>query len=397
MPTEISCVAASAISGHFDTRTAATEVAYALHDEMGGTCDLGLIFASFHHRAALPEAVEIIRRTIGPRTTMAVTAESVLADDLELERVAGLSAIGMTMPGVTLTPWMSTPKDPIRLKQPAAIAERINLTHDFRAAILLGDPFTTPITRLLPALTSCGGPDRPVPIIGGMASGASQPGHNLLVLDDRIFPAGAIGVSIAGPVDIDFVVSQGCRPIGAPLVVTKAAGNVILELGGKAALLVIQELASSLPEGERGLLGKGLLLGNVIDEHKRPFGRGDFLVRNLLGVDKEQNGIIVGDIPRLGQTVQFHARDAVTAAEDLHLLLDAQVMQERPFASLLYTCNGRGERLFGQPNHDLNIITERVGPVPTAGFFAAGEIGPIGRRSFLHGHTASLALFRRRG
>jgi small ligand-binding sensory domain FIST len=138
-----------------------------------------------------------------------------------------------------------------------------------------------------------------------------------------------------------------------------------------------------------------VLVGNVIDEHKRHFGRGDFLVRNILGLDQERGGIVVGDLPRMGQTIQFHARDAVTAAEDLQLLLDVQDLKGRPFGGLLFSCNGRGKRLFDEPNHDLGIINERLGSSPVAGFFAAGEIGPIGEQSFLHGHTAALALFRK--
>jgi small ligand-binding sensory domain FIST len=389
-------VASCAISEHLDTRTAATEIAYALHDSLDGPCDLVTVFASYHHRAALPEAMQTIRQTISPGTSLAVTTEGVLGEDRELEGYCGMSALAMRLPGVTLSPWMSTPEDPIALDRADQIAERISLTDDFRATLMLADPFTTPITKLLPALTGCGGPKRPVPVIGGLASGASQPGHNVLVLDDRVVPAGAIGVSIAGDVDVDHVISQGCRPIGSTMIVTKAKNNIILELGGKPALEALQELAQNLDEHERDLLQKGLLIGTVIDENRSHFGRGDFLARNLLGVDQKQGGIVVGDMPRMGQRVQFHVRDAVTADEDLQLLLDAQELAERPFAAMLFTCNGRGKRLFGEEDHDLSVINQRLGPLPTAGFFAAGEIGPIGGTSFLHGHTAALALFRRR-
>ena len=388
--------AASALSGHLDTRTAATEVAHELHDALAGPCDLVFIFASFHHRAALPEAVETIRQTIAPGTTLAVTTEGVLGDESEREGLVGMSGLAMRLPGARLTPWMSTPQDPIPLRDPAAIAQRINLTHDLRATFMIGDPFSTPITRLLPALSTCGGADHPVPVVGGMASGASQAGYNVMVLDDRVFSSGAIGVSVAGEVDIRCVVSQGCRPIGKPLVVTRAESNQVFELGGKPALTALQEMTTALDERERELLGKGLLMGSVIDERNRPFGRGDFLVRNLVGLEKEKGAILVGDLPRIGQTVQFHVRDAQTAAEDLQLLLDAEVIEERPFGSLLFTCNGRGRRLFGTADHDIGIINDRLGPLPMAGFFAAGEIGPVGARSFLHGHTAALALFRRR-
>jgi small ligand-binding sensory domain FIST len=324
---------------------------------------------------------------------MATTAEAVLGGEQEFEGVAGMSAVAMRLPGVVVTPWVSTPQAPIPLGAPGEVSARIRLTHDFRCAIMVGDPFSTPIARLLPALSSCGG-KQPVPIVGGMASGASQPGCNVLVLDDRVFPAGAIGVSLAGDIEVDVVVSQGCRPIGSPSVVTKVQGNLVLELGGRPALDVLRELTEGLEESERSLLNRGLLLGTVIDEHKRPFGRGDFLVRNVLGFDRSRDALVVGDVPRRGQTVQFHARDAVTAAEDLQLLLDAQQLKEPPFAGLLFSCNSRGERLFGEPNHDVSVIRERLGPLALAGFFAAGEIGPVGEQSFLHGHTAAFAILR---
>jgi len=299
------------------------------------------------------------------------------------------------MPGATLSPWITTPEMPIPLSNPEEAARRIHLTDDFRTAILLAEPFSTPITRLLPALTECG-QGQPVPIVGGMASGASIAGQNILILDDKVMAAGAIGVSIAGDVAVDFMVSQGCRPIGKPLVITKVDKNMILELGGKPSLAALHEIASSMPETEREMLQQGLLIGHVIDEQRRPFGRGDFLVRSLLGLDQKRGGVVVGEIPRLGQTVQFHLRDALTAEEDLQLLLDAQQLHEEPFGALLFSCNGRGKRLFGEDSHDIRIINDRLAQTPIAGFFAAGEIGPIGDRSFLHGHTASMALFRPR-
>jgi small ligand-binding sensory domain FIST len=171
-------------------------------------------------------------------------------------------------------------------------------------------------------------------------------------------------------------------------------GNVVLELGGKPALEVLRDLATSVGAKERDFLQGGLLLGGVIDENKNYFGRGDFLVRSILGIDRKRKGIAAGEFYRLGKTVQFHVRDAQTAVEDLQLLLDAQQLGVPPFAGLLVTCNGRGRSLFHEEDHDLTIIRERLGEVPIAGFFAAGEIGPIGGRSFLHGHTACLTLFR---
>ena len=395
-------MAASAISGHFDTRTAATEVADLLFDELGSpsardACDLLLLFGSFHHRAAFDEAAAIIRRTIMPRSLLGVTAEAVLGSDRELEGVAGLSAIALRLPGVRLHPWSATPEHALSLENAEALRQQVGIEPQTRALIMVGDPFTTAITKLLPAIASCGINGQKVPIIGGMASGASQPGLNVLVLDEQVHSAGAIGITLSGDLDIDFVVSQGCRPVGTPFVITKCRDNVMLELGGRKAIDTLQEMAQSLPDAEKRLLSRGLLMGTVVNEYKDRFGRGDFLVRNLMGFDQKVGGIVAGETCRVGQTIQFHVRDAAIAGEDLQLLLDAQVLNPvSPFAALLFSCNGRGERLFGQPNHDLNIIRERLSNpnLPIAGFFAAGEFGPIGNQSYLHGHTASLAILR---
>ena len=385
---------AAAISEHLDTRTAAIEVAGLLESAMDGPSDLVFVFASFHHREALADAVSDIRKTLSPKTIIGLTTESVVGCDLELEGVAGLSALAMHLPGVTITPWTTSPKKPVPISKPDKIPDWISLQDDTQVVLFFADPFSTPITRLLPALVNCRGEETPLPVIGGMASGASAATYNRLFLDDQGMRSGGIGLTISGPIDFDCIVSQGCRPIGNPMRVTKVEGNVVLELGGRPAVEVIQDLASSLDPSEGNLLGGGLLLGSVINENRDHFGRGDFLVRSILGIDRKRNGIAAGEFYRLGKTVQFHVRDAQTAVEDLQLLLDAQQLDTQPFAGLLVTCNGRGRNLFHVDDHDLTIIRDRLGEVPIAGFFAAGEIGPIGGRSFLHGHTACLTLFR---
>ena len=385
---------AAAISEHLDTRTAAIEVAALLENAMSGHVDLVFVFASFHHREALEEAIADIRQTLSPTTIIGVTTESVVGCDLELEGVAGFSAIAFNLPGTTLTPWTTTPKKPVPISRPDEIPNWIGLQEDTKAVFFFADPFSTPITRLLPALVNCRGKDKPLPIIGGMASGASQARYNRLFLDDQALRSGGVGLTISGPLELDCIVSQGCRPIGEHFRVTKVDGNVVLELGGKPALDVLQNLAKRADAKERDFLQGGLLLGGVIDENRSHFGRGDFLVRSILGIDRKRKGIAAGEFYRLGKTVQFHVRDPQTAVEDLQLLLDSQQLVKQPFAGLLVTCNGRGRSLFHEDDYDLNIIRERIGEVPIAGFFAAGEIGPIGGKSFLHGHTACLTLFR---
>ena len=227
--------------------------------------------------------------------------------------------------------------------------------------------------------------------MGGNASGGHQPGNNRLALGSEIWETGAVGVLIEGPVRIRTVVSQGCRPIGHPLIVTRTEKNLVRELGRRPALEVFQEIFEDLEPSDQRRVLTGLHLGRVINEYQERFNRGDFLVRNVLGAT-EEGAIAITDQLRVGQTVQFHVRDADSADEDLReLLLSAQ--NSKPAAALLFSCNGRGTRLFNSADHDVSLIHEILGKIPVAGFFAMGEIGPIGGRNFLHGFTASIVLF----
>jgi small ligand-binding sensory domain FIST len=224
-----------------------------------------------------------------------------------------------------------------------------------------------------------------------MASGGAEPGSNTLVLGSRTEDSGAVGLVIGGGVRIRPVVSQGCRPIGKPMVVTKAEENLIVELGGRPATERLRETYGELDAADRQLVRSSLHMGRAATEYRDTFRRGDFLVRNVVGADPESGVIAVGDSVRTGQTVQFHVRDAASADEDLRGLLAAHA-GEQPAGVLVFTCNGRGMRLFDEPHHDARCVRECLGTVPTAGFFAQGEIGPIGDRTFLHGFTASIAL-----
>jgi small ligand-binding sensory domain FIST len=273
--------------------------------------------------------------------------------------------------------------------------------------------------NLLPVLNRARAEGRIGTIVGGMASGGSKPGDHTLVLDGTMLRQGLVGVSLRGRVRVDTIVSQGCRGFGPSLVITKARKNVILELGGRRALDVVRECFEGLSDEDKAMLeragrGQQLFIGRVINEYKDRFGRDDFLIRNVLGFDEAQGAIGVGEIVRVGQTIRFHLRDARTADEDLAMLLDAQQLREPPLGGMLITCNGRGTRLFDRPHHDAAAVVRAFAPgragelaakigeeidpegpmLPLAGYFAGGEIGPVGEQSYLHGQTAVVALFR---
>jgi len=247
---------------------------------------------------------------------------------------------------------------------------------------VLPDPFSFPSEALLNDRLA-------VKVVGGLASAAGRPGGNRLVLGHQVFSDGAAGVLLDPGVEVRTVVSQGCRPIGRPFTVTKAEGNIVLEMGGRTAVDRLRETLLALDEADRSLLAKGLHIGIVIDEHKPDFDRGDFLIRGLIGADEETGALAVGDSVGVGTTLQFQVRDAATADEDLRELMAGASAG----SALVFTCNGRGTHLFDGPDHDAAVVHEALERAPVAGMFCAGEFGPIAGRNFLHGFTASVVLF----
>jgi small ligand-binding sensory domain FIST len=217
-----------------------------------------------------------------------------------------------------------------------------------------------------------------------------------LFFDGGVVDSGAVGVAIGDGLNVMPLVSQGCRPIGSSFTITNAERNVIHELGGRPPMQRVRELYEDLDVADRALLSQGLLVGRVVDEYKTDFEPGDFVVRGVIGADPESGSLAIADVPAVGETVQFHVRDARSADEDLDRALTKALTtlgEQRITGALLFTCNGRGARMFDTPDHDARLISDRLEGLPLAGFFAAGELGPIGDKNFVHGFTASLALF----
>jgi len=377
---------ASALSTHPLPAHAVGEVAGQVLDALGGDDpDVLVCFVSPHLVGALDDALHALHALLGPRVLLGATASGVLAGTQEVEDGPGVAVFAAVLPGADLVPMAlrteDTPDGPSVVGWP----ERPDEGLDADVLLLAADPFTFPTESFLRRLDR----DRPgLPVLGGLASASSRPGGNRLVVDGRIETAGAAAVLVGGA-GVRTVVSQGCRPVGEPLVVTRGERNFVAELAGRPALERLRELAERADDAERALLQRGLQLGFVVDEHRAEFGRGDFLVRSVIGADRETGAIAVGEPVEVGRTVQFHVRDAAAADDDLRALLAA----ETAGAALCFTCNGRGKALFGAPDHDAGVVAETLGPVPVAGMFCAGEIGPVGRRNALHAFTASLALF----
>lgn len=371
----------AAISEHPEPATAIGDAIGQVIDELGVEPDLAAIFVTSHFRDHLADMASAVRTVLRPRVLFGVTAESIVGGAREVEE----------RPGVSLWAGRTGEVLPVRLEAHrddegwSVVGLSIDELHD-HTLVLLADPYSFPVDALLAGLRS----DVPdVAVIGGLASAAHAPGGNRLVLDGEVHRDGAVGVLIPNSAAMSTIVSQGCRPVGEPLIVTKSSGNLIEELAGRTPLERLQQTFDTASEDDRALMQRGLHVGIVIDERKAEFARGDFLIRGLVGVDRGTGAIAVGDEVGLGTTVQFQVRDASSADEDLRLLL----RDVKGAAALVFTCNGRGSYLFGEPNHDAALVADHAGPA-TAGFFCAGELGPIGGANFLHGFTASILVFR---
>jgi small ligand-binding sensory domain FIST len=378
---------AAALSEHPVPAHAVGEVAGEVLDRFGERPDLAFVFVTPPFAGALEDAVAAIDDILHPLVLVGGAAESIVGPHREVEQTAAVSLFAArTGP---LLPMALTATDDPGGGELVVRGWPDEIAFAPQALLLLADPFSFPAERFLRWV----GTRYPgLPVVGGMASAAHAPGGNRLAIGRRVITSGAVGVLLGPGVGVETVVSQGCRPFGQPVVVTRSDGNVILELAGTPALeRLVAQAHGALTEEEVAVLEMGgLQLGRVIDEHRESFGRGDFLLRNVLGADRTTGAIAVGDVMPVGTTVQFHLRDARTADEDLHVLLRGHEAD----GALVFTCNGRGSRLFDEPHHDVRVVTDLLGPVPIAGCFAAGEIGPVGGQNFVHGFTASMALLR---
>ena len=365
---------------------AGVEAARAAHAGLdGATPDLAFAFLSQAHLARAAEAVEAVREELAPRHLLGCVAQGVLARDAELEEGPGVAVWAASLPGAEIECFHAYAEGTEDEVEIAGFPE----LGDPSLVALLVDPFTFPAGALLERLND----EHPgLPLVGGVAVGGGQPGAQALVLDTELYEEGAVGAIVSG-VPVRAVVSQGCAPIGHDSVITKADGNVIFELAGKPALERLRDEINALTEDEQQLVRRGLLAGLVIDENKPEYGRGDFLIRGLLGADETTGALAIGEQLRVGQTLKFHVRDARSADADLREALGEAIGLQRAAGALLFTCNGRGRHMFPEPSHDARVVSETLGAQGVAGFFCGGEIGPVGGRAFLHGFTATMAVF----
>jgi len=378
----------SALSTSADSSAA---IAGVLEDAAGfGRVDLAMVFYSRQHIEHISEIGRKIIEKLSPRVVLGCLGESIVSNDREIENTPALALwLGHWPAGIDIEAFELQTE---RTSEGQEILGRPDLLFEVdpkrSMMILLGDPFTFPISdSFLPSINE----EYPgLAVVGGMSSNPVGPGYDCLLLGDKAISTGAVGVLLSGDLKARTVVSQGCRPIGEPLIITEGQENLITELAGQPPLEYLKELFPKLPKADQLLINRGLFLGIALDESRETFGRGDYLIRNLMGFDHESGGLAVTERIRVGQTVQFQIRDAATADEDLKAMMIATGKAE---GGLLFSCNGRGTKMFDTTSHDAGVIQATSGPVALAGLFAAGELGPVGGQNYIHGFTASVVLF----
>jgi small ligand-binding sensory domain FIST len=371
-----------------DLVRAAEAAAIAARAPLGGLSpDLACVFVCGSDPEQIEAALQRAASVLRARTVIGCSASGVIGAAQGVESTSAVSVWAAVLPGVRVRVFHL---EVIRTPGGMAILGLPEGEDADEVAVVLADPYSFPTDGFVEQANEA----LALPLVGGMATGNRGPGSTRLLIDNRVVDRGAVGVVLGGPVGAQAMVSQGCRPVGPAMTVTAAEGNLLLELAGISAIAKLEEVISSLSSSDQALASAGLQVGVAMDEYAEEHDRGDFLVRGILGLDKARGAIAIGDIVPVGRTVRFQVRDAASADDDLRAML---IHLRREFTAvegaLLFSCNGRGSNLFTSADHDVLAMRQGLSTSGVAGFFAAGEIGPVGDRNHLHGFSASVLVF----
>ena len=385
----------SVLSESVDTDRAVAEAVEQLQKQRGeGPADLMLVFASAEHRADYGELARSLLARLPAKQLIGCSGGGIIAAGREREQRPALAVATATLPEVELVTCHledhSLPADRDHWHERLGCSDA-----DEPSFVLLADPFSFDVQRCLASLDAA----FPSSVkVGGVASGARSPGGNIVFVGHAAHSRGAVLLTLRGNVVLDPIIAQGCRPIGEPMLVTDCDGHRIFGLGGRIPGEIVRELHDSLDTHDRNLFRHSLFLGIEMRD-QREYRPGDFLIRDIVGLDGDSGMLAVAAAVRPWQAVQFHLRDARASSEDLDQQLSRYAAAARdtaPAAALLFSCLGRGEQLYGSSGHDSGLYRERVADVPVTGLFCNGEIGPVSRRTFLHGYTSVFAVVRPR-
>jgi small ligand-binding sensory domain FIST len=390
----------SVLSTQSDPDVAVSVVAEAIKDQLSGEdADLLLVFACGHEDSSWPVFLTHLRQVFPQATVLGCSAGGVVGGGREVEGSISLSVTAASLPDVAVVGFHYDQDTAASVEEAAHWwHNHLDLEPEHRPSFLLiPDPFSCDPSKMMKGL------DRAFPgqvKLGGLASGGEEAGDHVLVLDDQILREGAVGVALYGDIEVDAVVAQGCRPIGDPLVVTRAEKNLLVELSGMPALDQLQRIFNGLDEDDQALFRGLPMVGIGMEKGRGSYRQGDFLIRHLMGMDRSNGVLAVGAMVEEGQVVQFHVRDADSSRHDLEELLTRHARShpvDQTEGALMFSCLGRGQRFFGEPDHDSGMATRYLGGVAIGGFFCAGEIGPVNGQTRLHGYTSAIGIFRPRG
>ncbi len=388
---------ASAISTQDNIESAIEEATEKILSQLEGkSADLSVIFVSPHFAEHYNKIPSMIGKRLKPGLLFGCSGGGIIGAGQEAEQQPAFSITCAHLPGVTIQPIQNeTTELPNQDTGPSVWRDWLGVPVESQPNfIFLADPFSFRGEEFLSGVDFAYPNSKKV---GGLASGAQSQGGNALYLGDKVYTEGLIGVALSGNIELDTIVAQGCRPIGHAMQITKCKQNMLLGLDNVPPMEVLQKINESLNENDRDLMKTSLFLGIEMDPFKEDPGQGDFLIRNLMGVDHQSGGLAIGTLLREGQLVQFHLRDKVMSAKDLELMLaryQSGGKADDACGALLFSCLGRGQHLYGKRNHDTDMFKDKIGEVPLGGFFCNGEIGPVGKTTFLHGYTSSFGIFR---
>lgn len=386
---------ASALSTKQDTDAALAEIEQSIWEQLDGRDpDLVCAFVSSHHGKKYPYIAEQCNELFGPNVSLGCSGAGLVGGGDERESGPGIALCVAHLPDVSISPFhICQEQCPSADAGPDAWAQLIGAdrslpTHFVLIANLAGPPPFDPRPLLAGLDFAYPGCTQ----IGGLASALDD---NVLFLNGLLHTNGLTGIALQGNIEMEALVARGCRPLGKPMTANTCEHNLLFELDNRPASQALAELYHSLSENDQVCMHDSLLLGIASTEIKDPSEPHEFLMRNIVQMDHEKGLLAIGDVLRSGQTVQFHLRDAEAANEELDLLLKEYSDQSSsPNGALLFTCTGRGQHFFSEPNYESNAFFKRVGHIPLTGFFCSGEIGPVGHSTNLHGYASSFGLFR---
>ena len=386
---------ASAISESENVEEAVSECAESIKSIVGNSPDLVFVFPSFNFSGQFKDISNALSKHFGNSVIMGCSGNGVIGEGREVEHTPGFAMCAAELPEVEITPFHISDSDlPDGDDPPNKWENVLGVSRESRPNfVLLADPFSVRGENLLMGMDYAY-PD--CKIVGGLASGGTQPGSNALYLNNITYDHGIAGVALSGNIEISTIVAQGCKPIGSLSRITKCERNILQELDGRSPFDILGETYNELNEADQKLFQNSLFLGVVMDPFESSPGIGDFLIRNIVGANPDAGQLAVGQMLREGQLVQFHLRDAQTSTENLSNMLDEY--RSTPFGpetgALMFSCLGRGKYLYKEPDHDTDLFREKIGDLPLTGFFCNGEIGPVSGSTFLHGYTSSFGIFK---